>query len=106
MLESLVQSYRVIKRKLPFYEESNSNFTTALNSQTKVARSILDCISLMRDPKLQLSSSSRGKMELARMMEAVQKAEEEVKKVQLLTYKDSSGRVIRGKKINSIITKN
>ncbi len=99
LLESLFRSYSAIAKKLPFYEESESKFTTILNSQTKVARAILDCLSLMGDPKRQLMSRSKGKLDLAKMMEAVERGEKEAHKITLMTFKDASGRELsQGKK--------
>ena len=59
-----------------FYEANDSKFSTIINSQTKVAHAICNCISLSRDPKLQLSPS-RAKQDLAKMMSDVEDAKKQ-----------------------------
>jgi len=54
VLDSLVKSFRSVNGKLPHYEESDAKYTTLLNTQTRISKLIVMCISLKRNPKLQL----------------------------------------------------
>ncbi len=89
MLASLVKSYRSIEASLPSYQ-GTGKFPTMINTQMKVAKSIYVCISLMRNPKLQISSESRVHAEITKLLDTVEDA---AKKVGLMAMKDD--RVIK-----------
>lgn len=87
LLASLIKSYNTIEKKLALYEEDDdAKYNRLLNNQMKVARSIQNCISLLRDPRRQILPGKIGRNELAKMMEFLDKAE---KKENLLTDKSS-----------------
>lgn len=102
VLDSLLKNHRAIGKRLAFYEDKEgTEFATFLNTQTKIARSIYECISLMRDPKKQILPGRRGKEELAKMMESVKGLFDDRKddesyfgKEPLMMRKDSYGHVI------------
>lgn len=69
MYKSLKSDFQKLNDAINFSEENPKKLALLLNSRQRIAMTIFTCMSLMRDPKLKITSDSGRKKDLARLIQ-------------------------------------
>jgi hypothetical protein len=95
ILQSLLRDFNRIENRLVLNEENDEKLAKYVNAKQRTSKSILDCISMIRDPKFVTVSDSQ-KNDIASMIARLKRAgipnnnsEDVSEKHQLITTKDS-----------------
>jgi hypothetical protein len=74
VLSSLLKRYRWLEGKASIYSDDEEKVQRLTNTQQRVAKSICDCVELMKNPRLNLSGEGDDDLAklIARVKESVQ----------------------------------